>query len=258
MRKFGLGSWIVLLLAGLYFLVPLAATVQFSFQEGPHQSVWAAYSGILSDPQFWSSLRLSGLMAAATIIIGLVVMVPAAYWALLRLPQLHRWIEFVSILPFVVPPIVLVLGIVRLYGSGAGPLSAPPAMLLGAYGVVSMPYMFRSIDTGLRTMKMKALTEAALGLGASWGTIMLRVVLPNIRTAVLGGAFLTFAIIMGEYAISSMLGFNTLGVYMLLVGQTQAQGAAALAVISFILVWLFVGLMQLFSRGSIATVGGSR
>lgn len=258
MKGSRVGSWIVGLLAAIYFAVPLLATLQFSVQVGKGEPLLSAYSAILANPQFWASLRLSLIVAVSAILIALVVIVPAAYWTHLRVPQLHRWIEFVSILPFVVPPIVLVLGIVRLYGSGFGPLSLPRTMLMGAYGVVSMPYMFRAIDTGLRSMKVKTLTEAALGMGASWMTIMFRIVLPNIRTAILGGAFLTFALIMGEYAISSMLGFNTFGVFMLLIGQTQAQGAAALAIMSFILVWVFVGLMQLVSRDSISTVGGSR
>ncbi|MCY0898130.1 MAG: ABC transporter permease subunit [Firmicutes bacterium] len=258
MKRLSVGSWLVGIVALLYFIVPLVATAQFSFQEGPGQPFWAAYTSILESAQFWQSLRLSLGMALAAVVIGLIVVVPAAYWAYLRVPQLKPWIEFVSILPFVVPPIVLVLGLVRLYASGFGPLSARVTMLMGAYGVVSLPYMFRSIDTGLRSMNVKALTEAALGMGASWTRIMFQVVLPNIRQSLLGGAFLTFALIMGEYAISSMLGFNTFGVYMLLTGQTQAQGAAALAIIAFILVWFFVAIMQWVSRNSITTIGGSR
>ncbi|MHB1610739.1 MAG: ABC transporter permease [Sulfobacillus sp.] len=250
-------SLIVGVVGLLYFVVPLIATAQFSVQEGPSKPFWAAYSSILADPQFWSSLRLSLFMALSAVAIGLVVIVPAAYWAFLRVPRMQSWVEFISILPFVVPPIVLVLGLVRLYGSGFGPLSDRPVMLMAAYGVVSMPYLFRSVDNGLRSMDVRALTEAALGLGASWPRVLFRVVLPNLRTALLGGAFLVFALIMGEYAISSMLGFNTFGVYMLLTGQTRAHAAAALALISFGLVWLLVGVMQAVNRGNV-TIGGAR
>ncbi|MCY0878958.1 MAG: ABC transporter permease subunit [Firmicutes bacterium] len=258
MKRVSLGSVFVGILALLYFVVPLIATAQFSFQVGSGQPFWAAYASILRSAQFWQSLRLSLGMALAAVAIGLIVVVPAAYWAYLRAPRLKPWIEFVSILPFVVPPIVLVLGLVRLYATGFGPLSSRVTLLMGAYGVVSLPYMFRSVDTGLRSMNVKGLTEAALGLGASWVRVMFRIVLPNIRQSLLGGAFLTFALIMGEYAISSMLGFNTFGVYMLLTGQTEAQGAAALSIIAFILVWIFVAIMQWVSRDALTTVGGSR
>ena len=257
-RRATFGFWLVILLAALYFLVPLAATVQFSVQQGPGTPFSAAYTQILSSAPFWSSLKLSILMAISAVLIGMVVIVPAAYWVFLRVPRMKPWVEFVSILPFVVPPIVLVLGLVRLYGNGLGPLSSRVTMIMGAYGVVAMPYMFRSIDTGLRAKNIKALTEAALGMGVSWGRVMFQVVLPNIRSSLLGGTFLTFALIMGEYAISSMLGFNTFGVYMLLTGQTQAQGAAALALISFILVWFFVALIQVFNRDAVSAMGGSR
>lgn len=251
------GSVLVTLLGVLYFGVPLLATAQFSVQEGAGRPFWAAYASIVADPQFWLSLRLSLGMALAAVVLGLVVIVPAAYWAYLRVPRAHGWVEFISILPFVVPPIVLVLGLVRLYGQGWGPLSARPVLLMAAYGVVSLPYLFRSIDNGLRSLDVAALTDAALILGASWPLVLWRVVLPNLRTAILGGAFLVFALIMGEYAISSMLGFNTFGVYMLLTGQTRAHAAAALALISFAVVWLLVGLMQAVNRGT-ATIGGSR
>ncbi|PSR34120.1 MAG: hypothetical protein C7B46_06900 [Sulfobacillus benefaciens] len=250
-------SFIVAVVGFLYFIVPLIATAQFSIQEGPAKPFWAAYTSILTSPSFWASLRLSLFMALAAVVIGLVIIVPAAYWAFLRVPRMQAWVEFVSILPFVVPPIVLVLGLVHLYGNGYGPLSARPVMLMAAYGVVSLPYLYRSVDNGLRSMDVRALTEAALGLGSSWPRVMFQVVLPNLRTALLGGTFLVFALIMGEYAISSMLGFNTFGVYMLLTGQTRAHAAAALALISFALVWLLVGVMQAVNRGNV-TIGGSR
>ena len=71
--------------------------------------------------------------------------------------------------------------------------------------VLSLPYMYRSIDTGLRAIDIRSLTEAAQSLGAGWPTIILRVILPNVRLAVLSGAFLTFAIVMGEFTIANFL-----------------------------------------------------
>lgn len=250
-------SPVVGVVAFLYFVIPLVATAEFSVQEGPSHPFWAAYSSILSSPQFWSSLRLSLFMAVSAVVIGLVIIVPATYWAFLRAPRLQTWVEFISIMPFVVPPIVLVLGLVHLYGNGFGPLSSRPIMLMAAYGVISMPYLFRSVNNGLRSMDVRSLTEAALSLGSSWPRVLFQVVFPNLRTALLGGTFLVFALIMGEYAMSSMLGLNTFGVYMLLTGETRAHAAAALALISLALVWFLVGVMQAVNRGNV-TIGGAR
>ena len=250
-------AWVILGAAALYFLVPLAATLAYSL-TGTHGASLAAFAAVLRDSAFWQSLRLSLLMALGSTALGLLVVVPAAYWAHLKAPRMRPWVEILSLLPFVVPPIVLVFGIVRLYGGGTGPLASPTAMLLGAYGVVALPYLFRSIDNGLRSMDVARLTEAAQSLGAGWLRTLGRVILPNLRGAILGGTFLVFALVMGEYAIGSMLGFNTFGVYMELTGENAAQQAAALAIIALALVWLIIGLLHLVGRGDVTTSSGAR
>ena len=45
------------------------------------------------------------------IILSVLLVVPTAYWIRLRLPQLRTMIEFITMLPFVIPAIVLVVGI---------------------------------------------------------------------------------------------------------------------------------------------------
>ncbi len=96
---------------------------------------------------------------------------------------------------------------------------------MAAYVVLSLPYMYRSVDTGLRAIDIQSLTEAAQSLGAGWPTIILRVILPNVRLAVLGGAFLTFAIVMGEYTIANFLFRPAFGPYLSLLGRNQAVRA---------------------------------
>lgn len=256
-RRTSIGAWIVLGLGFLYFVVPLIATGQFSLETGKGQSLFAAYLSVLNDPNFWQSFRLSVLIALATVVLGLLLVVPAAFWAHLRVPRLRPLVELFSIMSFVVPPIVLVFGIARLYSSGFGPLSIPTVMLLAAYGILALPYLFRAVDNGLRSIDVKSMTEAALNLGAGWGRILFAVILPNLRGALLGGSFLVFALIMGEYAVSSMLGFNTFGVYMLLTGENKAQAAAALALISFAMVWILISLMQVFNRGNFTLGSGA-
>lgn len=248
MKPSSFRSWLIITLGAIYFIVPLVATAQFSLQSGSHP-LFSAYQSIFSSKGFWASLGLSLGMAITAVIVGLLVILPAAYWAYLTSPKVRTWIEFLSVLPFVVPPIVLVFAMVGLYGQNFGPLSFPSVLLMAAYVVISMPYLYRAVDNGLRSGNLRTLTHAALSLGAPWPVILWRVVLPNLRTAILGGAFLVFALIMGEYAISSMLGFNTFGVYMLTVGQNRAHAAAALALISFAIVWLLVGIMHVVNRG---------
>jgi putative spermidine/putrescine transport system permease protein len=87
------------------------------------------------------------------------------------------------------------------------------------------------------------------------------VILPNIRAGALSGAFLTLALVMGEFTMANIALFNTFPVYINYVGQTQSNPAAALTIISFGITWLaMVGILLLGrrpGRGAIQ-VGGAR
>jgi len=120
--------------------------------------------------------------------------------------------------------------------------------------VLSFPYIFRSIDSGLRAINLRALTEAAQSLGSRWWTTLFRVVLPNVRAALLSAAFLTFSIVVGELTLAVMLAWPAFGPYMAQVGRDYAYEPAALSVVSFLLTWAMIALMQTLSRG----LGGAR
>jgi putative spermidine/putrescine transport system permease protein len=96
---------------------------------------------------------------------------------------------------------------------------------------------------------IRTLTEAAESLGASWFTIITRIILPNIRAAMLSGALLTFAIVVGEVVLASFLGVPAFGPYLFLLGQHRAYEPAALSFVSFLLTWVAMGLIQLVSGG---------
>src|SRR5690606_34696769 len=106
-------------------------------------------------------------------------------------------------------------------------------LLMFGYATLALPYMYRAVDTGLRTIDVATLTEAAQSLGAGWTTILSRIILPNVLVAVLSGAFLTFAIVIGEFTMAALLNRPAFGPYMQLLGANRAYEPAALAVISF-------------------------
>jgi putative spermidine/putrescine transport system permease protein len=124
------------------------------------------------------------------------------------------------------------------------------ALLVAAYVVLSLPYMYRSVDTGLRAIDIRSLTEAAQSLGAGWPTIITRVILPNVRLSVLSGAFLTFAIVMGEYTIASFLARPAFGPYLSLLGRSKTYEPAAVSLISFGLTWLAMIMIAVVGRKS--------
>ena len=246
MRPRGFWRAVWLALGSLYFTVPLLATAEFSLRAGAGRYDLSAYAAVLRDPQFHGSFGLSLLLAMETIVLSLLLLVPTAYAIHVWLPRLRPVMDFLSVLPFVVPPIVLVVGLVALYRDAPEFFVGTPQILVAGYVVVTLPYVYRSLDVGLRAVNVRTLTEAALSLGASTGQTLRWVLLPNLRAAVLGGSLLAFTVVMGEFTMANVLLFYTFPVYMNYVGETHATPAAALTVISFAITWVaMLGILAL-------------
>ncbi|HZS31947.1 MAG TPA: ABC transporter permease subunit [Methylomirabilota bacterium] len=263
MRRASLRAWLVLLLGALYFVVPLVGTFEFSLRYRRGVYSFEAYRIVLADPRFQATFGYSTALALATIVVGVVLVVPTAYWIQLRLPRLRPVVEFITLLPLVIPAIVLVFGYLRIYNSSSWlPLTASEAttdlLLMFSYVALSLPYMYRAVDTGLRAIDVRTLTEAAQSLGAGWRTILLRVIFPGVRVAVLSGAFLTFAIVIGEFTMASLLDRPAFGPYLQLIGANRAYEPAALAVIAFAVTWACMAVIQLMARRAPGQVAGGR
>ena len=112
--------------------------------------------------------------------------------------------------------------------------------------------MFRAVGVGMRAIDVRSLTEAAQSLGSNWFQVLAHVIVPNLRIAILSGALICFATVMGELILASFLVRPALGPYMQLLGLTKAYEPAALAIISYALTWFSLGLIQLVSRGGTA------
>jgi putative spermidine/putrescine transport system permease protein len=260
-RRSKLVWWLVFALGASYFLIPLFATLEFSLRAKPQ---FAAYVNTVNDPGFVSSLIYSFFVAFVTIIVTIGLLLPTAYWVRLKVPRLQPLVEFITLLPFVIPAIVLVFGLIRIYSRPPFPFThtdwGSTALLIAAYVILAMPYMYRAIDTGLRAIDIRSLTEAAQSLGAGWPTIIIRVILPNVRVALLSGAFLTLAIVIGEFTISLYLARPAFAPYLSSLGQAAIFEPAAVALISFGLTWIAMVAMSIIGqRGrSRVTVVGAR
>ena len=273
-RKFPLWSWVWFILGVLYFFLPLLATFEFSLTMERDTISFKAYEAAFADADFWETFGYSSLLAVLTIVFSVMLIVPTAYWIRLRLPEARRLVEFITLLPFVIPAIILVFGLIRVYSA---PFTIPftdiklmdslttltvnkfhlgtNILIVGGYMVLALPYMYRSVDTGMRTVDVRTLTEAAQSLGANWYTIIVKVILPNVRTALLSGALLTFAIVVGEVVLASFLGVQAFGPYLFLLGQHRAYEPAALSFATFLMTWAAMGIIQLVTGGQGQTTG---
>jgi putative spermidine/putrescine transport system permease protein len=250
MRRVNIWAWIILIIGILYFFLPLFSTLEFSMRMIKGRYTFEAFRVAFEDPKFYINFGYSLLWAVITIIISLLLVVPTAYWVHWRLQRLRPVVEFITLMPFVVPAVVLTFGLIRMYGSPPITLTSTPVLLIAGYVVLSFPYMFRAVDSGLRAIDVKTLTEAALSLGAGWGTVLSQVIFPNLRVAILSGVFLTFAIVMGEFTFASLLSWPAFGPYMEEIGSMRAYTPQALSVVSFGLTWISIGVLQQIGRGA--------
>lgn len=250
-----LGAWIATAVGAGYFLIPLLATFEFSLRMRRGQYSLDAYRVVFADPQFQATFGYSILMAVTTIVFGILLVVPTAYWVHLRMPKMRPVVECITLLPLVIPAIVIVFGYLRLFNSSSylpltGSERATDLLLVCSYVTLSLPYLYRAVDTGLRAIDVRTLTEAAEVLGAGRLTILLQVIFPNLTSAILSGAFLTFAVVIGEFTMASLLDRPAFGPYLQLIGANRAYEPSALAVIAFLMTWAAMGLIQVFSHRS--------
>ena len=244
--------WAVLGLA--YFFVPLYGTLDFSLRIKKGEISLLAYQNVFSDPRFLQSFRYSATMGLITVIVSVLLFVPTTYWIHLKLPRLRPVVEMITLLPFIIPVIVFVFGLIRTFSRAPFSLTrtefTTDILITAGYVILSMPYMFRAVDVGMRTIDVRTLTEAAQSLGANWFQVLFNIIFPNLRIAILSGSLITFATVVGELILADFLVRPALGPYMVNVNQTKLYEPAALGILGFALTWICLGLIQFFSRGT--------
>jgi len=246
-------AWVVFLIGAAYFVVPLVATFEFSLRMRRGYYSFDSYASVFSDPNFQATFSYSVMIGVFSILVGILIVVPAVYFVRLRMPWLRPFMEFFTLLPLIIPAIILVYGYLRLYNSSSiipftGSALGTDILLTFAYVALALPYTYRAVDTGMRTIDVQTLTEAAQIAGANTFQIIGQIILPNILVAVLSGAFLTFAIVIGEFVIASLLNRPAFGPYLQNIGANRAYEPAALAIISFILTWGAMGMINVLGR----------
>ena len=244
----------IFVLAAVFFIGPLAAAFKYSLQQDSGGYGFANYGEIINNTAVRSPLVTSLEIAAVTAAIVIVLMLPTVVWVRLKKPKATAAMELVTLLPIVVPPVVMAAGLEQLS------LTAPPWMvkyvfnhpisgLAPFYVVLAMPFAYRAIDTGVRAIDLHTLVDASRSLGASWPTTIARVVLPNVQTAVFGAMFLTVALCLGEVVIATLLLYQTFPVEILvLYHQSQLGVSVALSMITLIFTFLLLFVLSFLAQ----------
>ena len=246
-RRFPFWRWIILVLAGLYFALPLYAGFRFAGIS--------SFPSVASQEGFSEAFTLSLRLAAITTVLTLVLMVPTVIWVHLRLPKVRRIMETITILPIVIPPVVLILGVLQVSPAG---LKASPDLLALVYVVLAMPFAYRALDAGLRALDLKTLVEASNSLGGGMRTTLWRIILPNLRTALLSATVLTVALVLGEFTMASLDQYQTFPVWIVAFDQTSGPISVAASLAALIVTWIVLMLISMIGgRGRLRGAGAT-
>ncbi len=239
-KMFGLGRrfrFIVLTLTIVFFLIPVLASVRYSLLGNHNSLTLSAYGAIFTDPEFISSVLVSVKIAVGTVAITILLVTPTVVWVRLKRPDLVTVLETISLLPMIVPAVVVTLGVLTAFASLPNIIMGSPVILALEYVVLALPYTFRSIDSGAGSIDIKTLVEASKSLGSTWLSTMVRVILPNLRSAITSAIFLSTAFVFGEFAVASLMSFTTFPVWLVQVGSARADESVALSVVALLLTW---------------------
>ena len=250
-------EWVVIAMASLFFFVPLLAMARFALQRVPmsllgRDTLFTRWTidgviNIIQDEGFVPALWLSVRIGALTAFFLLLLMLPTVLWLHLRAQKLKLLAETLSLLPYVVPPIALVVGV-----SGAFRTSFPWIItsnfgLVPLYVILCLPFAYRTLDAGIGAIDLRTLVDASSSLGASTLTTLFRVLIPNLWVAIASTTFLGFAVVLGEFAISSLLLKPTLPMFMAEAQGQEPQGAMAVGLLLLLfttLLFFLIGRLQ--------------
>jgi putative spermidine/putrescine transport system permease protein len=206
-RRLNIFRYLIFTVFGLFFLLPLLATLRFSL-EGKKLGTWsgAAWGQIVSYPGLLSAIEVTLEVAVITCVVVLLLLVPTMIWIRLKVPGISRTFEFLCLLPLTIPAIVLVVGLAPIYNK-IEHYTVSALQLFWVDAILALPYAYRALAAGLGAIDVTTLSEAARSLGASWATVMFRVIAPNMWQAILNAMLLTSALVLGEFTIASILNY---------------------------------------------------
>ena len=252
-------AWRVVIIVAIaaVYLVPLISSIKFSLINSKGAYDLSNYKAIFDSAAVRSSALLSLEIAAIVGTVSVLLMLPTVVLVRLRFPRLTFLMEVITILPIVVPPIALTAGLQQMQQTA--PLWVVNLLfnhditaLVPFYLIFTLPLMYRAIDTGVRAIDLHTLVDASRSLGAGWVSTITRVILPNVQTAVLGGAFLSVALCLGEVVLADSLNLptNTFPVEMIqFTQQDNAPGVSvAMTNIAFAFTFLLLFLLTFLVR----------
>ncbi len=242
MKKTTIGNRIFLIIISSYLLIPLLLTFVFSiFNEWtsilPENLTFKFYGEIISDALFWESLGRSVFIAILPVILCTICLLLVFYVMIVHCPKIEKYVEIVCTIPYAIQGVILAVGILSLYAGSPTILSDRFVLLIGAYCIIILPYMYRGLKNSLNTIPVIRLLEAAQMLGCTKLYAFIRVIVPNMLSGIMISMMLSISIVFGDFVIVNIIGgsyYQTASIYLYNVMAQSGQKTSAVVVFLFI------------------------
>lgn len=166
----------------------------------------------------WIPLWLTFQLAIITTFILFFIGIPLAYWLAYSSQRWKFVVQTLVTMPLVLPPSVLGFYLLLLFSPegvvgkwldgflGIQLVFSFEGLLVGSI-LFSLPFMVNPLQAAFENLP-DSLREAAYTLGKSPRETLVRVLLPNMRSALLVSVVMTFAHTIGEFGVVLMIGGN--------------------------------------------------
>ena len=255
MKKRGLADLFFLLLVG-YLILPVLATMLYAFASKWNKTIlpegftlkW--FAALFQDSDFIQAFGRSVLLAGGAVSIALLVIVPAIFVIVLYFPTYEKWIQMAVVMVYSFPGIILAVGLIRVYSQIGIPMIF---VVLGAYVVGILPYIYQGTRNSLRNIDARQLLDAAQLLGASKRQAFIKILLPTVYPGLFAGALLSFSVLFGEFVLINLVvgsRFETVQIYLMKKLSTSGHIASAVVFIYIVLMGLLTFVIAIVTKRS--------
>lgn len=265
-RRFApfLAALVVLILVLPHFtvlLVALAKEGTWTDQLFPPVYTLDNFRKLAAEPQLWTPVKNSVVMAIIATAANVVVCFLAAYLVVMRRFPGRRLLELLLAMPWAIPATAIAIGLASTFNRND--LASGRVLLIGTFWILPLAYFIRgvplvasAVESSLRQLDA-SLEDAARGLGASWLRIMWRIILPAVRPGLAAGALLAAVTAVGEFVASVVLYTNAnrpISIEILAQIRALSMGTAAaysvLLIVLVLIITAFARTLELRSAES--------
>lgn len=241
-----IASTIFLVLIGVLIALPLVGAAEFSLREGGRSKhSFHAYIWIFQQEDFLINASTTLEIALVAVVVTFFLMVPTVAWLHIYGKRYLKFVEILTVLPLIFPVVALATGAALALPAW---LQSTKYVLSMMYVVLAMPFTFRALDIGMRGVQLEVLVAAGRSLGASWRSIILRIITPVILPSIFAALFLTVALSLGEFTLAQLLHWTTFPTWVAVAAQGNILGATALSVGSLLTAWILLFSFTFFDR----------